>query len=170
MREDRIISALIGLAGACNNNPKTAGTDCLMMEALAFPLLYPGYDDRALQKMVDAIHAEKNAVAPGCAMCASPCGNTSDFDMRRLDEAEEGVRQIKLRILAKIQRLAASAFRRQTADNSPDMEVELFYEALAYVSYVMDEADLLRLLDKIEKTEHDTRLGGTQDDTEDHQH
>lgn len=48
MKEDKIISALIGLVGACSNNPKTAGTDSLVIKALAFPLLCPEYDDKAL--------------------------------------------------------------------------------------------------------------------------
>ena len=55
MREDRIISALIGLVGACNNNPKTAGTDNLVIKALAFPLLYPEHDEEALRQMIDEI-------------------------------------------------------------------------------------------------------------------
>lgn len=64
MREDRIISALIGLVGACSNNPKTAETDRLLIRALAFPLLRPEYDDEALREIVDEIYSEKNSVAP----------------------------------------------------------------------------------------------------------
>lgn len=96
MREDIIISALVGLAGACSSNPKTADTDSLVIKALAFPLLHPGYDDKALREIVDDIHSEKNSVAPGCAMCTAPCGNTSDYDMRRIYEADDGIRRAKL--------------------------------------------------------------------------
>lgn len=67
MREDRVISALIGLVGACNNNPKTADTDSLVIKALAFLLLCPEYDDEALREIVEDIYSEKKAVAPGCA-------------------------------------------------------------------------------------------------------
>lgn len=45
MVEDKVISALIGLAGACNNNPKKADTDSLIIKALAFPLICLEYDD-----------------------------------------------------------------------------------------------------------------------------
>ena len=38
MEENRIISALIGLVGACNNNPKTENTDHVIIKALAFAL------------------------------------------------------------------------------------------------------------------------------------
>ena len=47
MIEDRIISVLIGLVRACNNNPKTAATDSLVVKALAFPLLCPNCGDKA---------------------------------------------------------------------------------------------------------------------------
>ena len=78
MREDGILSALIGLVGACGGNPKTANTDKVIVKALAFPLLHPEED---VSGTVEAVRAEKNAVAPHCAHCASPCGNTSDYDM-----------------------------------------------------------------------------------------
>ena len=38
MEKNKIISALIGLIGACNNNPKTENTDRIVIKALAFPM------------------------------------------------------------------------------------------------------------------------------------
>lgn len=159
MTEDRIISALIGLVGACSNNPKTDSTDELVIKALAFPLLCPGYDDKALREIVNNIHSEKNFVSPGCAMCTAPCGNTSDYDMRRIYDADDGIRRAKLQILEKIQKMAAYACRnRKYTDNS------FFYKALSYVSYDMDEAELLRFLDELEITEYNIKLEGMQND------
>lgn len=152
MKEDRIISALIGLVGACSNNPKTAQTDDLVIKALAFPLLYPGYDDKMLRKMVDDIHAEKNSVAPGCAVCAAPCGNTSDYDMRRIYEADDGIRRVKLQILEKLRQLAAHVCSSRESGTIPYTDNGIFYKALSYVSYDMEEADLLELLNEVEKT------------------
>lgn len=160
MREDRIISVLIGLVGACNNNPKRADTDGLVIKALAFPSLCPEYDDKALQGIVDEIYSEKNSVAPGCAVCRAPCGNTSDYDMRRIYEADDGIREVKLQILEKLQRLAAYAWRNQEAGRSSDTDNEFFYKALSYVSYDMDEASLLGLLEEAEKIERDIKSGG----------
>ena len=37
MPDDRIVSALVGLAGACNNNAKTENTDALVIKALSLP-------------------------------------------------------------------------------------------------------------------------------------
>lgn len=168
MREDRIISALIGLVGACNNNPKTDDTDRLVIKALAFPLLCPEHDDRALQEILDDICSEKNAIAPGCAVCAAPCGNTSDYDMRRLYEAGDGIRTVKLQILEKLQRLAAYACRSHGAGTSPCIDNGFFYKALSYVSYDMDEQALLGLLDEAKNMEHEMMSGGIQNDQEDY--
>lgn len=167
MRADKIISALIGLVGACNNNPKTADTDSLVIKALAFPLLYPGYDDKAIREIVDDIHSEKNFVAPGCAVCTTPCGNTSDYDMRRIYEADDGIRKVKLQILEELQKLAAYVCRNQEFGRIPYTDSKFFYKALSYVSYDMDEAGLFELLDEVEKIEHDIKLGGIQNDQED---
>ena len=166
MIEDRIISALIGLVGACNNNPKTAGTDSLVIKALAFPLIYPEYDDKALREMVDDIYSEKNSISPGCAECTAPCGNTSDYDMRRIYEADAAICKVKLQILEKLQKLAVYACCNQESGIIPCVDNEFFYKALSYVSYDMDEAELLRLLNEAEKIEHEIKSGGVQNDQE----
>lgn len=162
MRDDKIISALIGLVGACENNPKTSDTDRLVIKALAFPQLSPEYDDRALGEIVDDIYSEKYAVAPGCATCAAPCGNTSDYDMRRIYEADDGIRNVKLQILEKLGNLAVYACRDQEAQRSPRIDHRFFYKALAFVSYDRDEADLLEILDEAEEMEQDIKSGGIQ--------
>lgn len=162
MREDKIISTLIGLIGACNNNPKTADTDGLIIKALAFPLVCPGYDDSTLQGLINDIHSEKNAVAPGCAMCAAPCGNTSDYDMRRIYETDDEIREVKLQILAKLQKLAAYVYRDQGAEASTCSDNTFFYKALAYVSSERDAADLLEILDEAKNIEHTIQLGRNQ--------
>lgn len=148
MREEKIISALIGLVGACNNNPKTADTDRLVIKALAFPLLYPEYDDKALGEIVEDIHSEKNTVAPGCAVCTAPCGNTSDYDMRRIDEADDAIRKVKLQILEELQKLAAYVCRNPESGEALCIDSGFFYKALSYVSYDLDEAVLAKLLDE----------------------
>ena len=163
MTEDRIISVLIGLVRACNNNPKTADTDSLVIKALAFPLLCPKYDDKAISKIIDEIRTEKNSVAPGCAVCTAPCGNTSDYDMRCIHEADDAVRKVKLQILEKLQELAAYACRNRESET---IDSGSFYKALSYVSYDMDEAELLELLKEAENIEYKIKSGGIQNDKE----
>ncbi len=164
MREDRIISALIGLVGACNNNPKTADTDSLVIKALAFPLLCSEYDDRALQEIVNDIYSEKNSIAPGCAVCTAPCGNTSDYDMRRIYEADDVIRNVKLQILEKLQKLAAYGCRNHESAIIPCTDIEFFYKALSHVSYDMEEAALLGLLEEAENIERDIKSGEMKND------
>ena len=168
MIEDRIISVLIGLVGACGNNPKTADTDRLVIKALAFPLICPEYDDRALQEIVNEICSEKYSIAPGCAACTAPCGNTSDYDMRRIYEADEGIRDAKLQVLARLQKLAAYIYNCQKSGITPHADCEFFYKALSYISYDMDEAALSELLDEAENIETDIKAGGMQDGQEDY--
>ena len=160
MNKDNIISALIGLVGACNNNQKTADTDRLILKALAFPLLCPKFDDNALQEIINEIYAEKNSVAPGCAQCVAPCGNTFDYDMSRIYTAKDGIRRTKLQIVEKLQELAAHLCRAKEYGANPDIDNTIFYKALSYVSYDTEEAVLHKILDEIEKTEQDKKSGG----------
>ena len=117
-------------------------------------MLCPGYDDKALREIVDSIHSEKNSVAPGCAICTAPCGNTSDYDMCRIYEAEDVIRKAKLQILGEVQKLAAYVCCNQESGRSTYTDYRFFYKALSYVSYDMDEAGLLGLLDEVKKIEH----------------
>lgn len=145
--ENKIIGVLIGLAGACGNNPKTENTDRLVIKSLAFTKTHPDYDDTAIETIIEEIHAEKNKIAPGCAQCASPCGNTSDFDMNRIDNFEEGIRRIKLQILSELCEIAAHAVLQPDALSEP--ETLLLYKALLYISYDLEEETLQTLLDEL---------------------
>ena len=118
MIEDRIISVLIGLVRACNNNPKTAATDSLVVKALAFPLLRPNCGDKAVNEIIDEIRTEKNSVAPGCAVCIAPCGNTSDYDMRRIYEADEHF-TIKLLKIQTVDNAFTTYFQLRTSCKNP---------------------------------------------------
>ena len=140
--EDKIVGVLIGLVGACNNNPKTGNTDRLVIKALACPS-----EPRAIEEMIAELRAEKNLISPGCAVCTAPCGNTSDYDMGRLDGAEAEIRKAKLCILSEL-REAASYISEHDVPLA-DVEIELFYKALAYVSYNLKKEALLVLSDEI---------------------
>lgn len=86
MQGDSIISALIGLVGAVSNNGKTEQTDSVIREA--FLCLT---DTGSEEEMVQKIHAEKFSIAPDCATCLNPCGNTSDYDMAQFYAADAKV-------------------------------------------------------------------------------
>lgn len=150
-KDDPIISVLIGLAGACSNNPKTAGTDLLTTKALAFLLLHPETDDTAIQALIQEIRNEKYAISPGCAQCAFPCGNTSDYDMERIYHADASIRNAKLQILDGLRHIAAYLYpSRLDCPETPEVSAVLpfLYKALCQVSYDLDENTLLKLLEE----------------------
>lgn len=152
--KNRIISVLIGLVRACDSNPKTENTDRLLVKALAFAPSAPEPDDIETARLIDEIRAEKNRVAPGCALCTAPCGNTSDYDMSRIDCCGEEIRDIKIQILSELYEIAASA------ECFTEPETALLYKSLSFVSYDMKKEALEALLAELEAVKH--RIGGAE--------
>lgn len=149
MNKDHIISALIGLVGACNNNPKTENTDTIVLKALALLPESSGCDDKALQEILNEIYIEKNMVAPNCAVCAMPCGNISDYDMNRIYQAEDEVRKVKLDILTSLGELALNIYRKKEPEEIQKGIMETFYKALSYISYDMEKEALFTLFEEM---------------------
>ena len=124
----------------------------MLIKALAFPLTQPNANARALQEIIEDIHTEKFAIAPSCAVCQTPCGNTSDYDMNRISNAEEDIRNLKLEILSRLQELAAELYRCKKTDSLPPESMGLFYKALAYVSFDMEKESLLAFYKETQET------------------
>lgn len=104
--QDALLSALVGLARSTSSEPKTENTDAVLNAGLRLAA-QPDAPAEKLQCMLDITRAEKHAVAPNCATCAMPCGNTKDYDLARLRSAPPATRQLKLRLLQTVFRLAA---------------------------------------------------------------
>ena len=79
MQGEKVISALIGLTGAVANNGKTEHTDQVVREAVL-----QLSDSSREAELVEKIHTEKLRIAPDCATCTHPCGNTSDYEIEKL--------------------------------------------------------------------------------------
>ena len=150
MEENKIISALIGLVGACNNNPKTENTDHVIIKALAFPQIQPEADAETLQALIEEIHTEKYNIAPNCAVCQTPCGNTSDYDMNRIYNADTDVRDLKLKMLSALKELAADLYSHQKQDVLSKESMEIFYRVLAYSSFDMEKDSLITFWNEIQ--------------------
>ena len=144
MQEDKIISVLIGLVGACNNNPKTENTDYLVIKALA-----SSSDPHSANEIIDEIRAEKNRIAPGCMTCTSPCGNTSYYDMSRIYNAEAEIRKVKLQILSEIRETATYICQNEVLLS--EEKINFFYKALSCISYDLDKNSLLSLLEEAQE-------------------
>ncbi len=89
---DTLLGALVGLARSTSSEPKTENTDAVLNAGLRLAA-QPDAPAETLQRMLDITRAEKHAVAPNCATCAMPCGNTKDYDLTRLRSAAPAVRQ-----------------------------------------------------------------------------
>lgn len=139
---DKIIGALIGLASAINNNQKTENTDNLVLRALA------ASPDEEFE-LIDEIHAEKFRISPGCANCKTPCGNTSDYDMKRLLNAEDEIKTLKLKIIFELRETAGIIYKNGAALS--EKETSIFYKALSYLCYDIKKEPLHALLTEVQE-------------------
>ena len=72
---DALLGALVGLARATTSEPKTDDTDEVLNAGLRLAA-QPDAPEEKLHRMLETVRTEKHRVAPGCASCAMPCGNT----------------------------------------------------------------------------------------------
>ena len=135
MNKKKILSALIGLAGAVSNNGKTAHTDRVIITALL---------SEDSEEAVAAIHKEKYQISPNCESCQSPCGNTSDYDITQFDQWTGEARQLKEEI---IERLVDIAKRCQSGGQLPHS----VYQAIAYLGYDLQIESYRSLLEELKK-------------------
>ena len=119
--QDLLTGALIGLVKACGTNPKTENTDAIVTEGLAMTSPdFPGeVTEPELVSFIAKVRDEKYTVSPGCRLCAAPCGNTSDFDMKEIAGGEKE-KSMKRELLARIRAMAVKIWKhsgRGTAGN-----------------------------------------------------
>lgn len=102
---DQLLGALIGLARATTSEPKSEDTDDVLNAGLRLAAKQDAPEER-LRRMIDIVHTEKHRIAPNCATCAMPCGNTADYDLARFYAAPQPVHALKQRLFAALFRLA----------------------------------------------------------------
>lgn len=132
--QDALTGALIGLARACSNNPGTDKTDSLILEGLFTTITNVNFNDETLRSLIGRVRAEKAAIVPGCAGCASPCGNTDDYDMDRLWNAQEDIRSLKSLLLFGIRGMAAYAYHAEVLGYRSGEVNAFFYKALSVLA------------------------------------
>lgn len=71
----------------------------VMIEALAANSPAAACSEAEILSLIDRVHAEKFKVVPDCAICASPCGRTADYNMANIWNAPEDIRSLKVLIL-----------------------------------------------------------------------
>ena len=170
--QDLLTGALIGLVKACGANPKTENTDAIVVEGLAMTSPdFPGeVTEPELASFITKVRDEKYTVSPGCRLCAAPCGNTSDFDMKEI-ASEEKEKSMKRELLARIRAMAVKIWKhsgRGTAGNdgageeasdtyggvgacalaAETEQLFFFYKALSIISYDFTCEELVPVLEE----------------------
>ncbi len=142
--QDELTGALIGLAKACGNNPKTENTDRIIIEGLFTTVTNVNFNAETLTAMIQAVNEEKAKVVPNCSSCMSPCGNTSNYDMKNLwNEPDEDIRSLKSLILFGIRGMAAYAYHAMVLGYADETVNSFFYKALSFISYDLEMEHLL---------------------------
>jgi hydroxylamine reductase len=139
--QEKLIGALIGLAKACENNPKTEHTDRILIKGLY--ATNANTSEEVVKDMIALVQEEKNKIVPNCSCCGSPCGNTSDYDVTQIWDAKEEIRSLKSLILFSIRNMAAYVYQALEAGYQEEDVNAFFYKALAIISYDL-EANALR--------------------------
>ncbi len=148
---DELTGALIGLARASDGYPLPENAYHAMIEGLYSVLTDTGLDENALRQQISAVMQEKNALIPGCLVCAQPCGRTFNYDMERFWNADEEIRSLKAAVLSGLRSAAALALRLEALGQSDRQINTLFCEALFAVGEDYDAELLLPALLKTGK-------------------
>lgn len=139
---DELLGALVGLARAAASEPKTADTDEVLNAGLRLAA-QPDASEEKLRRTLAIVRTEKQRVAPGCASCAMPCGNTADYDLTRLWHAPEPILNLKIQMLS-----AAAALARKRPSGDAQTAV---YQVLFTLAENWDEELLLPVVQKAQK-------------------
>ena len=141
--QDELTGALIGLARACENNKKTENTDQIIIEGLFTTITNVNFNDDTLREMIQRVNEEKHIIVPDCSVCKNPCGNTDNYDMKQIWEADEDIRSLKSLILFGIRDMSAYAYHAKMLGYTDETVNQFFYKALCVISYDFDMERLL---------------------------
>lgn len=108
-------------------------------------------EDTCVQ-MLDKVHLEKKKVAPDCATCLNPCGNTDDYDMNEISKSQESIQIMKMDILQQLYKLAG---QENQADTPDEAQMKMIYKGLCVLGYEMTEERLKKAHDEIGAIEID---------------
>lgn len=141
--QDELTGALIGLARACENHPKRNQTDRLVMEGLFTTVTNVNFNEETMRQIIQKVNEEKACLVPGCLECTARCGNTDNYDMEQLWNADEDIRSLKSLILFGIRGMAAYAYHAMVLGYTDNKVNDFFYKALAVLSYDLTVDELL---------------------------
>ena len=99
---DMLLGALIGLVRAIDGNDELATDDTARLIRDTLASIRDGQiGGREAGYLMDCIAREKQRFAPGCAICAMPCGRTADYDLADMDGDSPAARELKESLIAR---------------------------------------------------------------------
>ncbi len=151
---DILTGALIGLARTIYSHLKTENTDRVVTCALSV-LVRPDADEKELKTQLERVRAEKLAVAPGCAACVAKCGNTDDYDMKRLWNGPDQVRALKIRLFSGLKKAGRDAFK--VIENGKDQDdcftnlMKALYKGLFILAEDWEPEEILPAIEELDE-------------------
>lgn len=147
---DKLVGALIGMARATDGNDAVnTGTWKILIEGLYAFGAGADCDADALREKIGQVQNEKQRLKPMCALCADPCGRTSDFDMRIVRSTEGSLQDTKLCLLSDLHELAAVAQKALNWDEISDELGWLLARAVFSLGEDWDQEDYLMILKEL---------------------
>lgn len=133
--QDALTGALIGLARAVKDHPKTEHTRRLILEGLFTTITNVNFDTTTIQAMIDQVHAEKASIA-----------SDEDYDIQQIWNADEDIRSLKSLILFGMRGIAAYAYHARMLGRHDDTVDAFFLKGLAALGENYGMAELLPLV------------------------
>ena len=132
---DKLTGALIGLVRVTDGNEHFITPELTTFIETCLTACYTEHTDSdRLRLLLSQCMEMKRAMVPNCFVCDHPCGRTSDYDMGRLAEAKQSVREKKLRLLQLLQ---------ETLANGNGIDPEIMYDGLYLIGMDMDDTQYL---------------------------
>lgn len=143
--QNELLNAMIGLVRAADKNGKTAETDRVLLEGVKAVR-----DDTVSAAHVLRVREEKAKAAPGCALCAMPCGSTADADMDAVWQEEAQAVALKKDILELLYGAADVLLQKLNSGTADERTLYLFHKGLFFIGEYVEAQELKGVLAELE--------------------
>lgn len=151
--QDRLTGALVGLARATEGNSHmiSAATAAITVEGLLATQADAHFDSNDMLALLDKVAAEKRKLVPACYECTASCGRNNDYNMQKLQLADEDTRALKLQLLSVIRNIAAHTHHAVIHSSRDDTIHNFLYKALYAIG--MDDWGIKELMPILKEAE-----------------
>jgi hydroxylamine reductase len=110
---DTLIGSLIGLARSIigNEDLVTSSTKDLL-----FTGIFTLSNNNEIINLLTSIENEKKRLTPNCYNCLASCGKTNNFDLQELNLLPKDIKELKLKILEKLESLSPNIYKNNNID------------------------------------------------------